>query len=175
MKPNNNNLVSEILGSNAERQNWVVLAQNIYKDLWDHSFSTYTKCCEKLTFLTPPICTRTFAYTGVWNVRLSEYFASVLNEWTLRALKSLKSCRIFHSRWNQFRNMSSQIFCRTPAFPDDICICSFERWLKIWFAWALSNKIPAFADPDNIWIWYFESLLRVSFSWAWLLFEIKSK
>ena len=66
MKPNNNNnnLVSEILRSNAEYQN-LVLAQNLYKDVWDHSFSTYTKCCEKLTFLTPPICTRTCTYMGV--------------------------------------------------------------------------------------------------------------
>ena len=153
MKPNNNNnnLVSEILRSNAEYQN-LVLAQNLYKDVSDHSFSTYTKCCEKLTFLTPPICTRTCAYMGVWNVRFSEHFPYVLNEWTLRALESLKWCRIFHSRWNQFRNMGCQIFCGTLAFPDDTCICSFERWLKIWFAWALSNKIPAFPDPDNIWL-----------------------
>ena len=140
------------------------MAQNPHKDALDHSFSTYTKCCEKLIFLIPPICTRKCAYTGVWNVRFLEHFAYVLNEWTLRALKSLKSCWSFYSRWNQFRNMGSQIFCWT-----DICICSFERWLKIWFAWALCNKIPAFADPDDILIWYFKGLLRISFARALLL------
>ena len=110
---------------------------------------------RKLTFLIPPICTRKCAYTGVWNVRFLEHFPYVLNEWTLRALKSLKSCRSFCSRWNQFQDMGSQIFCWT-----DICICSFERWLKIWFAWALCNKIPAFADPDDILIWYFKGAVE---------------
>ena len=38
----------------------------------DHSFSTYTKFSEKLTFLTPPICIRTRAYQGVRNISFSE-------------------------------------------------------------------------------------------------------
>ena len=45
----------------------------------DHSFSTYVKFSEKLTFPPPPplIRTRTCAYQGVRNVSFSENFAYV--------------------------------------------------------------------------------------------------
>ena len=43
----------------------------------DHSFSNYSQFSEKLTFLTPLIRTRTFAYQGFRNVSFSEkYFVS---------------------------------------------------------------------------------------------------
>ena len=45
----------------------------------DHSFTTYAKFSEKLTFLTP-IRTRTCAYQGVRNVGFSENFTYVLND-----------------------------------------------------------------------------------------------
>ena len=38
------------------------------KSAWNHSFSSYAKFLEKLTFLTPLIRTLTFAYQGVRNV-----------------------------------------------------------------------------------------------------------
>ena len=47
----------------------------------DHSFSTYAKLSEKLTFL-PLIRARTYAYEGV-NVNFSENFVHVLNKWYL--------------------------------------------------------------------------------------------
>ena len=47
----------------------------------DHSFSTFSKFSEKLTFLTP--LTHTYMYQGVRNVSLSENFENVLNEWSL--------------------------------------------------------------------------------------------
>ena len=43
-----------------------------------HSFSTYAKSSEKLTFLIPLIRTRT--YQGVRNISFSENFASVFDE-----------------------------------------------------------------------------------------------
>ena len=42
----------------------------------DHSFSTFAKFSEKLTFLTP------WNANTPWNVSFSENFALVLNEWT---------------------------------------------------------------------------------------------
>ena len=47
----------------------------------DHSFSTFSKFSERLTFLTPwyiYVCVR-----GVRNVSFSENFENVLNEWSL--------------------------------------------------------------------------------------------
>ena len=46
----------------------------------NHSFSTYEKFSEKLTFLNPLIRTRTCAYQRVRNVSFSENFAYILNE-----------------------------------------------------------------------------------------------
>ena len=45
----------------------------------DYPFSTYAKISEKLTFLTPLICTCTCAYQGVRNVTFSENYAYVLH------------------------------------------------------------------------------------------------
>ena len=47
----------------------------------DHSFSTYGKFSEKIDISYPLICTGTCAYQEVRNVRSSENFAYVLNEW----------------------------------------------------------------------------------------------
>ena len=45
---------------------------NKYVKQWDHSFSTYVKFSEKLTFLTPLYGQ---VYQGVLNVGFSENFA----------------------------------------------------------------------------------------------------
>ena len=63
------------------------LPQNFFPDHtenifpMDHSFETYAKFSEKLTFLTPLIRKSTCAYHGVKNARFSEKFVHVLNEW----------------------------------------------------------------------------------------------
>ena len=49
----------------------------------DYSFSTYSKFSEKTNFSYLLIRTRICAYQGVRNVRFSENFAYVLNEWSL--------------------------------------------------------------------------------------------
>ena len=46
----------------------------------DHSFITFAKFSEKLTFLTSLICTRTCAYQRARSVSFSENFANVTNE-----------------------------------------------------------------------------------------------
>ena len=48
--------------------------------LFDHSFSTYAKFCEKRSHT---VRTRTYVYQEVRNVSFSEHFAYVLNEWPL--------------------------------------------------------------------------------------------
>ena len=50
----------------------------------DHSFCTFAKFSEKLTFLN---LLRTCAYQGVRNVSFSEDFADVLNEWSPSEIK----------------------------------------------------------------------------------------
>ena len=52
------------------------------KSIWGHSFSTYAKFSEKLTFLAPWYTHVTCAYQGVRNNNFSENFACVRNEWS---------------------------------------------------------------------------------------------
>ena len=46
----------------------------------DYLISTYAKCSEKLTFLTPDTHMYVCVYQGVRNVSFSENFAHILNE-----------------------------------------------------------------------------------------------
>ena len=65
--------------SSCVNQNSVPPLINLFKD---HSFSTFAKRSDKLTFLTPwyaHMC----AYQGIRNVSLSENFAHLLIEWSL--------------------------------------------------------------------------------------------
>ena len=74
----------------------------------DHSFSTYGKCSEKLTFLTPWYAdVRTCAYQEVRNVSFSEDFAYVLNEWS----------RMNCSKWIAFFSFTpwSTVYCCYPS------------------------------------------------------------
>ena len=61
------------------------LLGKVFTSLWGHSFNTYAKFFEKLTFLTPPslMHRQTCAYQGLRNVSFPESFAYVLNEWSL--------------------------------------------------------------------------------------------
>ena len=71
----------------------------------DHSFSTYAKFPEELTFLTPMIRKRMFEYQGVRNVKFAENFAYVLNEWSLGQKKrTLGSWNLHFS--NNLQNMN---------------------------------------------------------------------
>ena len=63
------------------------LLKIIKNNTWDHSFSTYAKFCEKLTFLTSGyahVCVRIRgeAYQGIRNVTFTENFVDVLDEWS---------------------------------------------------------------------------------------------
>ena len=69
----------------------------------NHSFSTYAKFSEKLTFLTPwyPML-RTCACQGVRNVSFSENFAYVLNEWFLRCVQKLATYSDYRANMSIF-------------------------------------------------------------------------
>ena len=69
----------------------------------DHSFITYAKFFEKLTFLThflPPTC----VYQGVINISFSENCAYVVNEWSriCYLLSENSHSRIFWTCWITF-------------------------------------------------------------------------
>ena len=56
-----------------------------FKMIWDHSFSTFAKFSEKLTFLT-----HCYAYQRVRNVRFSEYFGNVVYKRSMFVFAALK-------------------------------------------------------------------------------------
>ena len=60
----------------------------------DHSFSTYARFSEKLTFLPPS--THIGGYLGVTNINFSKYFAPILNESSLTAFLFITYLAIFN-------------------------------------------------------------------------------
>ena len=55
------------------------LSEDLENSVRDHSFSTFAKLSEKLTFLFPSYA-HVWAYQGLRNVSFSENLANVLNE-----------------------------------------------------------------------------------------------
>ena len=57
-----------------------------------HSFSTYTKYSEKITFISYPLMrTRKFAYQEIRNINFSENLVYVLNEWLCTTNKPVRN------------------------------------------------------------------------------------
>ena len=68
---------------------WV--GKDMYKVVGDHSFSTFAKFLEELTFVTPWYA-RMWAYQGVRNVSSLKNFACVLNDRSFSIIKAYAHC-----------------------------------------------------------------------------------
>ena len=113
---------------------------------WAHSFSTYAKFSENLTFLTP-ICTHSCAYQGAKNFSFSANFAYVVDD-----VGFVKFILFLIFKWlaGQKETYSMRFINHCSVVP---FICSpsiWNRWVALFYKCRLMVKEATRRNSQNI-------------------------